>query len=289
MNPRARILWWLLSAFTWIPLPLLRFFARCLAPILARLPFREQRVTTINLQHCLPLLSDGERTRLRTQAMFHLLSSVLELPMLWTGSVPRLLSRIRSIEGEELLLNAARSGQGVLIAAPHLGAWELLNLYLADRCELGVLYRPPRSAWLEDLFNKARARTRAVPIRAEVSAVRAIVKRLQQGGAMGILPDQQPREGEGDFAPFFGIEAMTMTLFPKLASREHVRVLFATALRVPGGFKIVIREPEPAVTDCATLNANVERFARLDLAQYQWSYKRYSMQRSGQNFYAKGR
>ncbi len=277
----------MLSAFAWIPLPWLRGFARCLAPIVARLPWREQRVTSINLRRCFPELSEAKRRQLRTDAMFHLLSSLLELPLLWTGSVPRLLKRIRSIEGEELLLRATRSGQGVLIAAPHLGAWELLNLYLADRCELGVLYRPPRSKWLEDLFNKARARTRAVPIRAEASAVRAIVKRLQQGGAMGILPDQKPREGEGDYAPFFGIDAMTMTLFPKLAKRDAVQVLFATALRVPGGFKIVIREPDPTVQDCASLNANVERFARLDLAQYQWSYKRYSMQKSGANFYGK--
>ena len=170
----------------------------------------------------------------------------------------------------------------MIIAVPHLGAWELLNLYLAEHTELAVLYRAPRHAWVELLLNAARGRTRAVPVRAEPAAVRGLLKRLQNGGVLGILPDQQPKQGEGEFAPMFGIDALTMTLLPKLAVRTGAAVLFASAVRVAGGFQIQLQAAAPEVIDVATLNVNVENLVLPWLAQYQWSYKRYSMRPEGQ-------
>ena len=170
----------------------------------------------------------------------------------------------------------------MIIAVPHLGAWELLNLYLAEHTELAVLYRAPRHAWVELLLNAARGRTRAVPVRAEPAAVRGLLKRLQNGGVLGILPDQQPKQGEGEFAPMFGIDALTMTLLPKLAVRTGAAVLFASAVRVAGGFQIQLQAAAPEVIDVATLNVNVENLVLPWFAQYQWSYKRYSMRPEGQ-------
>ena len=42
---------------------------------------------------------------------------------------------------------------------------------------------------------------------------------------VGILPDQQPKAGEGEFAPFFGKPALTMTLLGRLAQRSGAQVL----------------------------------------------------------------
>ena len=55
------------------------------------------------------------------------------------------------------------------------------------------------------------------------------------GGTVGILPDQKPRAGEGEFAPFFGRDALTMVLLPRLAARTGATVLFAFAERLPEG------------------------------------------------------
>ena len=46
---------------------------------------------------------------------------------------------------------------------------------------------------------------------------RTLLKTLRQGGAIGILPDQVPNLGEGEWADFFGNPVYTMTLASKLA------------------------------------------------------------------------
>ena len=265
-----------------LPLSWLRGLGYMLGTFVSALPIRETRVTRQNIALCMPELNRAQAAALARTSLQHLLMSVCELPKIWSSPYPKLARLIVAVKGEEALNNALALGRGVIIAVPHLGAWELLNLYLAEHTELAVLYRAPRHAWVELLLNTARGRTRAVPVRAEPAAVRGLLKRLQNGGVLGILPDQQPKQGEGEFAPMFGIDALTMTLLPKLAVRTGAAVLFASAVRVAGGFQIQLQAAAPEVIDVATLNVNVENLVLPWLAQYQWSYKRYSMRPEGQ-------
>src|SRR5690606_33318011 len=112
------------------------------------------------------------------------------------------------------------------------------------------------------------------------------------GGVVGILPDQQPKAGEGVFAPFFGVQALTMSLLPRLAARTGATVLFAYCERIPApgstpAFALRIEAAPEGIDDADTaagaqaLNAGVERIARRDPAQYQWTYKRYKLRPPG--------
>src|SRR5438128_1942334 len=67
--------------------------------------------------------------------------------------------------------------------------------------------------------------SRVTQIRAEAAGARQLFKWLQGGGVVGILPDQQPKQGDGEFAPFFGRPALTMSLAGRLASRTGASVL----------------------------------------------------------------
>ena len=78
-----------------------------------------------------------------------------------------------------------------------------------------------------------------------------------------------------------------MTLLPRLAQRTGATVLVGYCERIGddrNGPLFALRfEPAPAGTadaqeGVAALNAMVERVARRDPAQYQWTYKRYSIQ-----------
>ena len=128
-------------------------------------------------------------------------------------------------------------------------------------------------------------------VRAEASGVRTLLKRLQKGGVVGILPDQQPKAGEGEFAPFFGRQALTMTLLGRLANRSGAQVLLCWCQRLPGNgaprFALHIAPAPAGIADAdpqravAALNAGVEAVAQRDFAQYQWTYKRYSQRPDG--------
>jgi KDO2-lipid IV(A) lauroyltransferase len=222
--------------------------------------------------------------------MFEAGKSVFEICKIWSGPPERALALVREVRGAELFDQAMAARRGLIIAAPHLGCWELLNFWLCQRTPIAIAYRPPRQPALEPLLIRARGALAAEQIRAEgTGGVRKLYKRLSDGGVVGILPDQQPKQGEGEFAPLFGTPALTMVLLSRLAQRTGATVLFAFAERLPrgSGYRLHIL-PAPAdiadpdlSTAVAALNRGVETCVRLAPAQYQWHYKRYSIRPPG--------
>ena len=213
--------------------------------------------------------------------------SFFEIAKIWTSDPRRNLAMVREIRGGERFDAALAAGRGLIIAAPHLGCWELLNYWLCSRTRIAIAYRPPRQPELEPLLVRARGGLSAEQVRAEGSAgVRTLFKRLASGGVVGILPDQEPKQGEGEFAPFFGRPALTMVLLSRLAQRTGATVLFAFAERLPRGEGYVLhflpapeRIADPDLpTAVAALNRGIENGIRLAPAQYQWHYKRFSAQ-----------
>jgi len=245
---------------------------------------RTADVIAVNLAVTRPGLSPEARRTLLRGAMIEAGKSVTEIIKVWGSGAPRALALVREVRGAELFDIALASGKGVIIAAPHLGCWELLNYWLCSRTPMAILYRPPRIAAVEQLLRKVRGALAPEQVRAEGAGVRTLYKRLAAGGTVGILPDQKPRAGEGEVAPFFGRDALTMVLLPRLAARTGATVLFAFAERLPRGqgFRIHLLPAPPGLTDtdlgaaCAALNRGVEDCVERAFTQYQWQYKRYS-------------
>lgn len=257
---------------------------------------RESRVTDCNLRLAFPGMGPGERAELKRAVMHTTARQAMETVAIWSRTRRgNLDSLIVEMHGTRYLDEAIAAGRGVVLAAPHFGNWELLNRWLAARTPLSILYAPPSSRVMEGFLQLVRAdENRVTQVRAETAGVRQLLRYLRDGGVVGILPDQQPRGGEGEFAPFFGVPALTMTLFGKLAARTGAAVLLAWCERLPGHgpggrprFALHLEPADPAVADpdparaVAALNAEVERIARRDPVQYQWTYKRYSLQPSG--------
>ena len=187
-----------------------------------------------NLELAYPQLPAGERGVLQRAILRTTARQALETLRLWTRPHADNLRLIRETEGVELFDAAIAAGRGVIVAAPHYGNWELLNQWLAAHTPLAILYRPPESALGEAFLRIVRADDdgRVEQIRAEAAGIRQLFKRLRAGGVVGILPDQQPKSGDGEFAPFFGRPAYTMTLLPRLAERSGATVLFAYCERI---------------------------------------------------------
>jgi len=287
----------LLYALAWslarLPWPWLRGLADGIAGWWIRVDAREARVARRNLELAMPQLDAAARVTLHREILGTTARQALETLRLWTRPATRNLADIVEIHGAELFDAALADTRGLIVAAPHMGNWELLNQWLAMKTPLAILYRPPESATGEAFLRLVRANAggQVEQVRAEASGVRTLLKRLQKGGVIGILPDQQPKAGDGEFAPFFGVQALTMTLLGRLAARSGAQVLVAWCERLPGEssprFALHIEEAPTglASTDpresVAALNAMVETIARRDMTQYQWTYKRYTLRPPG--------
>jgi KDO2-lipid IV(A) lauroyltransferase len=289
MNPAARALYALLWLIGRLPLRALHALAAALAALLGASARSEVRVARRNLELAFPHTDAAARAALLRRTLRETARTALETCRCWTRPVPHNLALVREVVGAELLDAAQAAAGGVIVAAPHLGNWELLNQWLAARAPIAIVYRPPRQSWLEDLLRRARGRDNVTQVRAEAAGVRQLFRTLKEGGTVGILPDQQPKRGDGEFAPFFGVEALTMTLLSRLAHKTGARVLFGWAERLPGaaGFRVRITaapsgiDAEAPAVALAALNAGVEACVRIAPAQYQWTYKRYAIRPPG--------
>jgi len=273
-----------------LPLRLQHLLGRGLGDLMRLLNGREWRVARRNLAVCAPELSADARDELARETLRETGCLLLETCRFWSRPLADGLALIREVENGDLLDHALAQGKGVIVAAPHLGNWELLSQYLASKAPISVVYRAPRQAFMERVIQRGRRHPGVSQVRAEAAGVRSLFRTLLAGGMLGILPDQQPKQGDGEFAPFFGIQALTMSLVTRLLQRSDATVVFAWAQRLPGsaGFKIVFLRGEEAMRDAdanvavAALNRGVESCVRRAMTQYQWGYKRFSISPPGE-------
>ncbi|HKE49111.1 MAG TPA: lipid A biosynthesis acyltransferase [Rhodanobacteraceae bacterium] len=266
-----------------LPLPVVHAIGALVGRLLWMLHGRARRTAERNLSLVLTQNDAESRHRLARETLVETGKAIAETATIWGRPPERALALVREIEGEALFDAARAGGKGLVVAAPHLGCWELLNYWLAARTPLSIVYRPPRQASIEPLLIKVRGNLPVEQVRASGAGVRALYRRLAAGGVVGILPDQRPKQGEGVLAPFFGVPALTMVLLSRLARSTGAVVLFAFCERLPRGrgFRLRFLEAPPAIADedidaaCAALNRGVERCVEHAFAQYQWTYKRF--------------
>lgn len=205
--------------------------------------------------------------------------SILELPWVWLRPLEQVCATVREVHGWEYVEVAQAAGKGIIFLTPHWGSFEVFGLYVGQRMALTNLYRPPRQAWLESFMRSGRQRGLAKLAPADIGGVRILYKALKRGEAIGLLPDQVPANGEGEWIDFFGRPAYTMTLSGRLAQSSGATVLLACAQRLAHGHGYIIRI-EPLVLDLAQsvplqVNHALERIIAIAPAQYLWSYNRY--------------
>jgi KDO2-lipid IV(A) lauroyltransferase len=220
--------------------------------------------------------------RVRREAIASAGRMLAELPAIWFRPHASVAALVREVIGEEVALAERAQGRPLLFLTPHMGCFEVTAQYAAMRAPITVLYRPPKLGWLEPLMRAGRARANMRLAPADVSGVRELFKALRRGEAVGFLPDQVPGKGEGEWAPFFGRPAYTMTLAAKLVEREGVACFLAYGRRLERGrgYSIVLRPlPEKLEGETATrrLNRALETLVRECPEQYLWGYNRYKV------------
>ena len=214
-------------------------------------------------------------------------ANLMETLRVWTHGPGDNLRLVREVRGHEKLMQALAQGRGAIISAPHYGNWEFLLQYLASQAPLSLVYRVPEKRMGDVFLRRSREGRNVTLVPAESSAMRPLFRALKSGELVGITPDQQPKQGAGVYAPFFGKLALTLTLIPKLAERSGAPVLTAWAEPVDGGFDIVFEDMPAAIADpdveraTEAMNAAVEAVARRRMEWYQWTYKRFSRRPKG--------
>lgn len=286
-----------LRLLSWLPLGFARRLGSWIGSLCWVLGTRMQQTTATNLALCFPHMDPAARAALGKRSLQASLQTIMEAGAAWHWPAPRVMGLIREVEQLTLLQQAKAAGKGVLILSPHLGNWEVLGLYV-NACGLGQsyqLYQAPADPGLDRLLFRARSRTGARMVATDTRGVAELLRALRAGDIAGILPDQIPDPSGGDYAPFFGIPALTMTLVARLQQKTGAAIVLAVARRSQSeagpGFDIVFRQPDPEIyakdipAALAALNRSIEAIIMETPEQYTWEYKRFRRQPDGARLY----
>ena len=259
-----------------IPLAGLHFFGAGLGWLVYALSPTYRRRCRENLRASGVGVDEAACRRLLHAAVAETGKSVTELCKVWFGRHAEILQLV--VCDDWAVVEAAhRAGKGVILLTPHLGCFEISALYGAQRLPLTVLYRPPKRAALEAIMRVGRERGQMSLAPANIQGVRMLYKALRRGEAIGVLPDQAPGVGEGEWVDFFGRPAYTMTLVTRLqeASGAAVIMAFAERLAQGRGYRLHLQRVAADPLDPLALNQAVEDIVRTCPTQYLWGYNRY--------------
>ena len=206
---------------------------------------------------------------------------MLELSRIWLRSLAETNAQVVEVAGWTHVEAAQAAGKGVVFLTPHLGCFEITAQYYSAFGDITVLYRPPKQAAVQELILNGRKRERLHLAPADLGGVRSLIKALKKGEAVGMLPDQAPKVGEGVWLKFFGRYAYTMTLAARL-TETGATTLLAWGERLPGGrgYRLHFRPPMQALTGATVeraqqINGEIETLVRACPSQYLWGYNRY--------------
>jgi KDO2-lipid IV(A) lauroyltransferase len=207
--------------------------------------------------------------------------SITELPWVWRRPVSEVLGNVRHCYGREYFDAARQSGKGLIVLTPHLGCFEIIGLYVAAEMPMTCMYSTPKRAWMDEVIRGGRQRGQMYLARADIGGVRTLLKALKRGEAIGLLPDQVPAHGEGEWVDYFGRPAYTMTLAGRLRDASGASMLLSYVVRRPrgDGYDLYF-SPLEIVADIPVtrqINAALEKIIRTSPAQYLWSYNRYKV------------
>ena len=281
--------------FSWITPRAAEYLAPPLAAVVWYSVPRLRRVTRLNLKAVYPDMVAKQRKRIGRASMTNYVRGVFEAGMLWHWPLERMYPLFDEVQGMEHVEELINQGNGLIVAAPHYGSWEMLNLYLHSKGKAAILYKPSKHPDVDALLLEKRARAGAEMVAATGKGLRRMYQLLKDGYFVALLPDQEPSGGGGQFAPFFGIEALTGVLLPRMAQRTGAPVVFAVCERRKGGrYRVHLFKTNPSIYSenmreaLTEVNRGIEQCIEVDTAQYLWAYKRFRNRPEGEeSFYKK--
>jgi KDO2-lipid IV(A) lauroyltransferase len=241
---------------------------------------KRRDIVRVNLAVCFPRQEPVERNQVALHCFESMGMGVLEIAMAWWAKDPRTYCEC-TIKGLEHIREALRQGRGVLLCGAHLHAAELAGRFMALEQPVAIVYRPQNDVVAETVANRCRSRYYSELI--QHRDMRGILRALARNQVVWYAPDIDAGSKRSVFAPFFGVQAASLTATSRLAKVSGAAVVPCFYYRRADGSGYDI-EVGPAlehfpsgemVEDATRINRLIEGAVRRVPEQYFWQHRRF--------------
>ena len=270
------------TIFKLLPLSASQWCGSVVGHVLFWIKGKDYRITQKNISLCFPQLNPCEQQKLIRQSLVNFMQVGFEIPVIWYRTRQWLEQHIQTVTGEEDFLSLIKENPSFIALTPHIGCWELCSYYISWHVpNFKAVYKEAKFEYLSQLMVERRTRFGQGVILANSSAPKQLLNTLKNNGAIGVLPDQDPRNNGSVEVPFFGIKVPTMTLLAKLAAKTQLPVLVFSAIRLPHGKGYALKISRFDYTGLSIeefvqgTNKEIENLVQEAPEQYQWNYARF--------------
>lgn len=283
---------------TWLLVGLLRWVTYLpyrlqiqLGAVLGRLLYylaRDRRhVTEVNLRLCFPELDDVALQKLLKKTMISNGIGLIETAMAWWID-PKKLDHLIHIEGLEHWRSAISKQRGVILVGGHFTTLDLAGSLLSLFIDVDPMYRKSGNPVFEWVITQNRKKNFKHLI--ERSDIRRVLKTLKEGRTLWYAPDQNYAAKHSVFAPFFGIEASTITATTRFASLNQSPLLIFSHFRREDGSGYTLKLSPPLEnfpggderSDATLINQLLAAEIRQQPDQYMWVHRRFKTRPEGE-------
>ena len=111
-----------------------------------------------NLQLCLPELTADERREFTHNRLARMCQTLFEMSHIWLASPQKVKNYLIPTYDNSLFESAINSQHGIIVLVPHIGNWEMMNVFLSQFRTLTAMYRPLKDPVLNQFIRTARER-----------------------------------------------------------------------------------------------------------------------------------
>ena len=269
-----------------LPLPLVRALGWAFGQVLHLVAGRRRHIARTNWALCFPHDSEAQRNRAVREHFVRFAQAWLDRGWLWEGRPDMVRRRLRLVGDVDQL----RDESPRVIFAPHFvgmdAGWTALTAHLPRRfCGIyAQQLNPDVDRWMA----QGRQRFGEPHIVARHQGVKPMVSALRAGEPLYLLPDMDHGIDDAVFAPFFGVQAATLTSLPRFARLGRATVVPVTSRMTRDGYEVRVwpaweAYPSDALeVDVARMNSELERMIRSMPEQYYWVHKRFKTRPPGE-------
>lgn len=246
---------------------------------------KHRHIVEVNIDLCFSWLSHQQRNQLIEDSFRSTGIGCVETAYAWFSDPHQLLHRT-TIEGVEHLRHALTEGKGVILMGMHLSTLDLCRALLSTHVPFDVMYRRNKNDLLEAIMINARAKN--FPNALERDDIRGVLKSLKAGHAVWYGADQDYGPKHAVFAPFFGVEAASITATARLAKVSGSPVIVFSHYRDKNNRYTLRLSPTLAGfptgevrADATKINRQIEKCIQKSPEQYWWAHRRFKTQPQG--------
>jgi len=281
---------WLGFAIVWIcaylPWPVKYRLGKLIGLFILRIAHSRRKVTEKNIQLCFPELNPVNQKNLVRDVFIQNGIGLFETATAWFRPKEK-LRPITVVKNGHYMQDAIDQGKGVIILGTHVSTLDLAGAVSGQFYDIDIFYRKHNNPLFEHIMTRCREKIYRDTI--DKKDLKKAIRTLRKGNILWYTPDQDFGPKVSVFAPFFGVEAATVSITGRLAKMTgSVPLPVSISRTADNKYQLEFFPPltdYPSgddIADATRINEVLEKVIRMHPDQYMWMHRRFKTRPEGE-------